>query len=436
MSEAKEKSTLFEDDAFVKVPASERHGWWKTSFIWAGSSICVPTIMVGAILIQGLTFTEMLLSVIIGVCLLLVVFCLQGMEGTDVGLPTVILARSSFGSVGAGYVISFVLASTLICWAGSDCQIAGESFIQILKLNGIEWNRAATIIILGLIMLTVSIFGEKIISKLNAIAVPALIVLCIYGIASSLKTVSMADIISAQPPQPIHLIEGVSLVVGMQAVGSTIAPDYHRFCKDRKGSCLAAIVGILPYCLFLFISGAIMGVATNEQDISILVAKLGLPIIGLIILVLATWTTMACDAYTGGLAITSLLHLPGSKRAVATAIAGVAGIVLAVLGFMDYFTNFLNLMASCIPPIAGVMIADYWILKHGNAEKWNETKGVNWFGMIALVIGVIAALKLPFGLATVNGVVVSLVMFLILMKVSGKANDNNISTENNEEVEQ
>jgi cytosine permease len=421
MSEEKEKKTLFEDDAFRPVPASERHGWWKTSFIWAGSSICVPTIMVGALMINGLSFLEMILSVIIGTCILSIVFCLQGMEGTDTGLPTVVLARSAFGREGAGIIISFILASTLICWTGSDCQIAGESFIQILKLNGIEWNRDVVIVVLGIIMLTVSIFGEKLISKLTAIAVPALIVLCIYGIVSCLQTVSIVDLITASPVEPISLMEGIAMVVGMQAVGSTISPDYHRFCRNRKGSCLAAVVGIVPYCLFLFIAGAIMGSATGETDISILVAKLGLPIIGLIILVLATWTTMACDAYTGGLAITSLLHLSGTKRAAATAIAGVAGILLAVFGIMNYFTSFLDLMAACIPPVAGVMIADYWLLRKGRPENWTERPGVNWIGIVCLVLGVVAALFVPFGLSTINGVVVSCVTYFVLMKLVGKS---------------
>lgn len=369
MNSEQEKNSLFEEDAFKPVPPGERHGWWKTSFIWAGSSICVPTIMVGALMIKGLSFMEMILAVIIGTVLLSIVFCLQGMEGTDTGLPTVVLARSAFGREGAGIIISFILATTLICWTGSDCQIAGESFIQILTLNNIHWNREATIIILGIIMLTVSILGEKIISKLNIIAVPALILLCIYGIVTCLQDISFLDLVRSSPVEPVSLAEGVAMVFGMQAVGSTISPDYHRFCRDRKSSCLAAVVGIIPYCLFLFIAGSIMGAATGESDISILIAKLGLPVIGLLILVLATWTTMACDAYTGGLAITSLLHLSGKRRAAATAIAGIVGILLAVFGIMNYFTNFLDLMAGCIPPVAGVMITDYWILKRGKVEN-------------------------------------------------------------------
>lgn len=411
-----QQGAVFEDDAFKPVPQSERHSWWKTSFVWAGSSICVPVIMIGALLIAGLNMAEMILATIIGSAILAAIFCLQGMEGTDTGLPTAIVARSAFGKEGAGIIVSFVLASTLVCWAGTDCQVAGESFLQILSLSNISVNREACIIVLGLIMLVVSILGEKIITKLNMIAVPALVLLCLYGIITCSGQVDMAALFFAEPVEPMSLVEGIALVIGAQAVGSTIAPDYHRFCRNRKESCMAVLIGIPPYLLFLMVAGAIMGSATGETDISLVIANLGIPFVGLIVLVLATWTTMATDAYTGGLAITSLLHLSGAKRAVATAIAGVCGILLAVFGIMDYFSSFLEIMAACIPPIAGVMIADYWIIKKGKPENWRESKGVNWLGVIALAAGVVCALFVPFGIATINGIVVSLAVYLVLMR--------------------
>lgn len=414
MGKEEKGAAVFEDDAFVPVPPESRHSWWKTSFVWAGSSICVPVIMIGAMLIAGLNLGEMVLATVIGSAILAALFCLQGMQGTDMGLPTAILARGAFGKEGAGIIISFILACTLVCWAGTDCQVAGESFLQILSLNGISVNREACIIVLGLIMLTVSIFGEKIITKLNMVAVPALILLCLYGIVTCASQVDVLALLTAEPVEPMPLIEGIALVIGAQAVGSTIAPDYHRFCRNRKESCMAVLVGIPPYLLFLMIAGAVMGSATGESDITLVIANLGIPLIGLAVLVLATWTTMATDAYTGGLAITSLLHLSGTKRAVATAIAGVCGILLAVFGIMGYFGAFLDLMAACIPPVAGVMIADYWILKKGDPSAWKETPGVNWLGVVALVAGVAVALLLPVGIPTINGVLTSMVLFVVL----------------------
>ena len=399
MEREEKGAAVFEDDAFVPVPPESRHSWWKTSFVWAGSSICVPVIMIGAMLIAGLNLGEMVLATVIGSAILAALFCLQGMQGTDMGLPTAILARGAFGKEGAGIIISFILACTLVCWAGTDCQVAGESFLQILSLNGISVNREACIIVLGLIMLTVSIFGEKIITKLNMVAVPALILLCLYGIVTCASQVDILALLTAEPVEPMPLIEGIALVIGAQAVGSTIAPDYHRFCRNRKESCMAVLVGIPPYLLFLMIAGAVMGSATGESDITLVIANLGIPLIGLAVLVLATWTTMATDAYTGGLAIT---------------IAGVCGILLAVFGIMGYFGAFLDLMAACIPPVAGVMIADYWILKKGDPSAWKETPGVNWLGVVALVAGVAVALLLPVGIPTINGVLTSMVLFVVL----------------------
>ena len=88
---------------------------------------------------------------------------------------------------------------------------------------------------------------------------------------------------------------------------------------------------------------------------------------------------------------------------------------------MDYFTSFLDLMASCIPPVAGVMISDYWLLGRGRPENWKERRGIHWAGIISLVLGVLAALFLPFGLSTINGVVTSGLIYFIIMKLSGSA---------------
>ena len=95
-------------------------------------------------------------------------------------------------------------------------------------------------------------------------------------------------------------------------------------------------------------------------------------------------------------------------------IIAVCGILLAVFGIMGYFGAFLDLMAACIPPVAGVMIADYWILKKGDPSAWKETPGVNWLGVVALVAGVAVALLLPVGISTINGVLTSMVLFVVL----------------------
>ena len=68
------------------------------------------------------------------------------------------------------------------------------------------------------------------------------------------------------------------------------------------------------------------------------------------------------------------------------------------------------------------MIADYWVIKRGRPELWHESAGVNWLGVVALACGVLVGLFVPYGIATINGVATSLVIYLILMYATGRAN--------------
>ena len=65
---------------------------------------------------------------------------------------------------------------------------------------------------------------------------------------------------------------------------------------------------------------------------------------------------------------------------------GIVGTFLSVIGIINYFTGFLTLLGVAIPPVAGVMVVDYYILRRGrkdleatreagtlpeSVEKWN-----------------------------------------------------------------
>ncbi len=43
-------------------------------------------------------------------------------------------------------------------------------------------------------------------------------------------------------------------------------------------------------------------------------------------------------------------------------------------------------------PVAGVMIADYWIVGKGRPESWHKVDGWNWTGCIVAVVSMVIAL--------------------------------------------
>jgi cytosine permease len=90
------------------------------------------------------------------------------------------------------------------------------------------------------------------------------------------------------------------------------------------------------------------------------------------------------------------------------------------VGIINRFTGFLSIITSFIPPLAGVIIAAYWIVGKGRKENFKPGAGVNIAGIIAFAAGVATALittKFPFFVAPINGIVVSIVFYVILIKV-------------------
>ena len=78
-------------------------------------------------------------------------------------------------------------------------------------------------------------------------------------------------------------------------------------------------------------------------------ANVGLPAIGMIVLILATWTTNVGNAYSAGIAVVNMFKLRDDRRAIVTAICGLIGIALSLGGIVYYFVDFLSLLSASSP---------------------------------------------------------------------------------------
>ena len=226
-------------------------------------------------------------------------------------------------------------------------------------------------------MLVTACLGFKGLKWLNYIAVPALVVVCLYGIIASMVQNDGGAVLAAYNPQVSSgLVFGMSMVVASFALGGLISADYCRFAKSRGDVVKSSIVGVIPAGLFMLLTGGVMSIVTGQYDISIILSNLGVPFFGLLALVLATWTTNVTNAYSGGLALSNLLGFDESKFKITTGIAGGVGTLLAAFGVLGKFEAFLNLMSALLPPLAGVIIANYWIVGKGRKDAFKIQDGV------------------------------------------------------------
>ncbi len=411
------KSGFVEQVALEQVPANQRRSWLSIALIWAGAVISVPSLMVGGAIVSGMPLGQGIAAGIVGYLIVVIFMTFQGMQGSDLGRPTVINASSAFGIKGSGFIISLVLGVSVMGWFGVQTAVTGASFSGFMGQLGVAFPVWLSSLIWGIIMLTTAILGYKALSYLNYIAVPALILLAVYGTTMALKNYGMEGLAAHSSTGGMSFFQGVAISVGGFAVGGVIAGDYSRYAKDRSGSILSSVVGVLPIGTALLVAGALMSVVAGTYDITQVVSTLGFPVLGFIILILATWTTNAVNAYSGGLAITNMLNLKGNKRALATAVAGGIGTILAISGIINYFISFLTVLTAGITPIAGVMIADYWIMNRGRAENWKPVPGVNWAGIISWLAGSLVGLFVSWGSQAVNAIVIAGVLYLVLSKV-------------------
>lgn len=406
-----------------KIPQEQRQNWWSIASIWLGSMICIPALMVGGYLAQGFSIGGIALACLLGFGIIVAYMCFQGMQACDTGLPTVSMAAASLGVAGSRYLISLLLGIVCIGWFGVQAGVCGISFSAMFAaITGIDIPVWASTIVSGVLMFLTAMYGYKAVKYLNYIAVPLLVLVIGYVIISALFIRNGVPAVAAHiPAQPMSLVAGINLAVAAFAVGGVISGDYSRYAKNRADVIKSSVIGLLPVGIGMLLVGAVSSIVAGEYDITKVLSNLGLPAIGLVALILAAWTTNTTNAYSGGLAISNFLGLTEAKFKLTTGIAGTIGTVLAALGILDRFTAFLGIITAFVPPIAGVIIANYWIIGKGKAENFRAAAGINWAGIIAFALGAglayITANVVPFFIAPINGIVASIVAYIILIRI-------------------
>ena len=436
-----------QNETGFEIRPEQRQSWLSIAAVWAGGMICVPCLMIGGVLSQGgLSLAEIVISILIGYGLICLYMIFVGMQACDTGLPVAVMAEGALGKQGARYIISVLLAIACVGWFGIQSATCGQAFASMaatmLNLGTPSTAMVAiSSIVWGVIMLLTACAGFKGLKWLNYVAVPLLVIVCLYGLIAGIVAHDGGEAIAAYAPaQSAGLVYGISMVVASFALGGVISADYCRFAKSRADVVKSSIVGVIPAGLFMLLTGALMSIVTGQYDISAILVSLGVPFLGLIALVLATWTTNVTNAYSGGLALSNLLGFDESKFKITTGIAGAIGTVLAAFGLLNAFQGFLSLMSALIPPLAGVIIAAYWIVGRGKKDNFTRRDGFYAPGVISFVVGALVAcitggtfasfpalvtaapwLNTPFFVGPVNGIVVSLLLYVVLEPLMHRA---------------
>ena len=309
------KTSLVEKITLTSVPADQRKSWPSIAFIWAGSVICIPALLVGSLISAGMNFKQSALCMVIGYVLVVFYMCLMGIQSSDLGLPATVAISRAYGKRGSSFLVSLVIAVCMIGWFAAQTSLCASSFCNIMSVYfHVNFPLWLSVIIWGCLMFITSVYGVKLIEFLNKVSVPALFVMLIWGVISCLMKGAAATVSAYEPPAFLGWTYGITLAVAGFASGAICCGDYTRYCKSRKDTILSSVVGVLPAGIGALLIGAFLSLAAGSYDLSVVFSSFGLPIVGMLVLILATWTTNTGNAYNSGIAICNMFSLKDNMR--------------------------------------------------------------------------------------------------------------------------
>jgi len=415
-------SAAHNDYATCRVSEDQKKSVFNVAMVSCGYCICMSGLFTGASMAMGLNFKSAIIANIIGNIILLAYGGAVGMAAAKEGVATSMLARHSFGREGSK-IIGLVLAITMLGWFAVQVGFFGTTINAMFPNAGFITSVPVAAFWGGILMLLTAYFGYKGLSILSNVAVPLIFIVAIIGITVSINHAGGWDLLvkTQHFSDPMTMGAGIVLVVGSFAGGASAQGDITRYSKTPKASWIATAIGYMVANLFIIFAGYLTTLATGEGNLPTAMLTLGLGFPALLILILAQWTTNDNNLYTSALGISNVI--PVSKKKI-TLVCGVLATLVGVAGLADYFITWLNILGIGIPPMAGIILSDYFFIKKQHYDygpgtkyfKWNLLAFASW--IIACLVGYFA----KWGIASINSLIVGLIAYIILMKIFGKNN--------------
>lgn len=167
----------------------------------------------------------------------------------------------------------------------------------------------------------------------------------------------------------------------------------------------------------MIIAGAYCAIVYQQADIVEVMMLQGLSIAAVVMLCLNLWTIQGPTMYNVAAAGCHLLRT--ERRRTLVLVGAAIGIVLAVGGMYELLIPFLVLLGSIIPPVGGVIMADYWYRHRGTYPSLATARlpRFNLVGLAAYAIGAALAYTSPW-IAPIVGIAASAAAYIVLLQLA------------------
>lgn len=212
---------------------------------------------------------------------------------------------------------------------------------------------------------------------------------------------------------------GVTIVIGTWVFGTVACiADIMRYAKNTKEAIGASLTGLIGGNSMLLICGAITAIALNNSDLTSVLLTMGLVIPSVILMTTNIFTTNAANLYSISLNLSNAFNV-GRKKLLIVILVLSAFLTILKPYEIGFLFTFLDTLGYIVPPLAGIIFSDYYLVKKGiykkvsdkSLAKWNAPAWLTW----AVSLGIVYAL--PMGQPSVTGIIASVIIYTILMKI-------------------
>jgi nucleobase:cation symporter-1, NCS1 family len=461
-----EASSLYNAD-LAPVPVSARN--WTTynyAALWISMAHCIPTYMLAAGLMStGMNWWQALVTILLGNTVVLIPILLNSHPGTKYGIPFPVFARAAYGTVGSN--LPALMRALVACgWFGIQAWIGGEALQTLFASLVPGWagllgpgflGHTTTEWISFLLFWGLNIWviyeGMDVLRKVENWAAPFVLVMTAALVVWAVREAHGLGPLLAQPGRfrtmgeflPVF-IPSLTAMIGYWATLSLNMPDFTRFGRSQREQAVGQVVA-LPTTMSIF---AAMGVLITSATVIIfgeaiwdpvkLVGRFSSPLVVAISMFTVVVATLAVN-------IAANVVSPANDFANAFPrlisfktgglITGVLGIVMQPWRLLadasGYIFSWLLGYSGGLGTIAGVLIADYWLVRRRRLrlEDLYLTEGAYTYGggwnlkaVAATLLGcffawgglVIPALKPLYDYAWFVGFAVAFGVYALLMR--------------------
>lgn len=423
-------SPLYNED-LAPVPVAKRD--WTTynyAALWISMAHCIPTYMMASGLIgAGMNWWQALLTILLGNTIVLIPILLNSHPGTKYGIPFPVFARAAYGTLGSN--LPALMRALVACgWFGIQAWIGGEALHTLFKaiipswptlLGGAIGGHTPTEWISFLLFWGLNIFiiyrGMDLLRWVENWAAPYVLVMTAILVVWAIWRANGLGYLLNESGKfhtfaefwPVF-IPSLTAMIGFWATLSLNMPDFTRFGRSQREQVVGQVVA-LPTTMTIF---AAMGVIITSAAAVIFpqmkASELWDPIkvVGqfdnLIVVAISMFTVVVAT-----LAVNIAANVVSPANDFANAFPKLisfrtGGLITGIIGILmqpwklladpsAYIFTWLNGYSGGLGSIAGVLIADYWLVRGKQLELGDlyRAHGVygrsNWRAIAATIIG-------------------------------------------------